>query len=421
MSLLFNIEEAILLKTTRNLLVIEAIEVRDNDGSIYFNCVLLHNKGGKISIISSISYVSVADLRGWMKKNQPPKCSVILGFNSDKIIHKIAQDDLDHADALKFAIPNAELENFYCQIFQLADKRMVISVVRKQLIDRLLNILSGIQDHVILVSIGPFFILESYQYLFRKNDLGEYHIEFDNYRFLLQNDYLSEYKITPYAPRENPELIGVTGEKIKSSLLLSYSLGLHYFLHPNSTTCLDISSIKQNNRERIFRSVSRVFCAAVLIVTLIALAISSVLYSSYRSKYTELEDQVSTNQTLWNEYQAKRKKEEKKLELLKDNGIASSSNIAYYADQITFAIPESLYIRKMEIHPMNTKSNESYDFATNRILIEGNCNSPNLLNDWVADLKSRKWVRTIIIKDFKQMDDLSTFVVEITKDYENFL
>lgn len=417
MTLFGNIQQYLLLKTTKEILIIEAVEVRGElVGEIYFNILLLNRHKNKIIILAAATKLDTEKLRDWLKVKGKSNVPVLLNFNSDKIIHKAVFDSIDRDSTVKELIHNADVDNFYVQFYSLNTEKTIVSVVRRNSVKDVLDYLSDLKESIIQFSIGPFSVLDTYKVLFLDADTDEVKLKFVNYYFSLNNNQLLDFSISRYSidvdSVSSPRLIN----ELTPNLVIPYSIGLDYFLQPLAGSGIRVNAVDENQREHNYRKISKAVGLMYLVLLLLGLLVSSAVFSVYNNRLNRLEFTATNKQIQWDRFQERLKVEKKSAEIYANNGLLKSSQLAFYADQISSEMPESIYLRKLEIHPINTKAAfQNISFSTEKIIIEGNCMSNIELDEWVSKLKAMQWVKNIVIKEYKDAEDIGSFTLNVSK------
>ena len=412
-----SIQQAILLKFTKQILVIEAIEIReDNNGCIYFNAALMEKKKNRIFVSQSLGVASVNQLADWVTKIKAQKIRILLIVNCDKIYHKIIEGNYDVNDLIQSIAPNTNRNDFYAQVLPLNNGKSVISIARSILIQQIFQEVSFLQDSIISVLVGPFFIINTYKYFFKSID-GVYDVRFENYLFTMKDDDILSYQIHTYSRHLVSNYLSIEKEQISTRLYLAYSAGLQYLLSLPKITELPIPIVKKNSSDNFFHKLSKLYFLAIAGLLFTLLIISSVLFHIYQIKFDKLSTDLLYKQALWGEFQNRKGRESKKIEVLRHYGLQDSSHVSFYADQITSVLPLNVYLKKLEIHPINTKSiSEAINFIDDKISIEGSCYSSLDLNNWILQLRHLSWIKSVIIRNYKENDNnLGAFNIEILK------
>jgi len=426
MNILLSILQYSLLKLTKRIGIIEAIELRsDNESQFFFNAVALRAEKNKITIERQLIRGSIDTLGEWYKELQfTQTCPTLLVVNSDKILHKIidTENNTNLPEFVKEVAPNSNPEDFFTQSFPLTNKKYFFSLVRKNHVNNILGQLNTLNMSFINIFIGPFSIFTTYKHIYRPDPTDTYQIEFQNYSFTICNDSFIDHKILLYTidnEEINERSIHFGENTLKTSLLIPFSYGVYYLLKPLYTIDISHPSAKHNKDKFIYQSLGRPLLFGSAAILFLLLAISSILFTIYKSKYEQLQLNYSLNKEKWEQLQAKREEHLKKMAILEQSGLDRSSTIAFYADQLTQELPDGIYLRKMDIHPVNTRSlDNNIQFLKDKIIVDGNCFSSDELNDWIYDIKNYKWIKTVIIKDYKRGLDssLGAFSIEITKE-----
>ncbi|MDR3678876.1 MAG: PilN domain-containing protein [Flavipsychrobacter sp.] len=421
MQALNKIFEFFILKLTKKILAVEIIEIRDQQGGQFFyNALVLINENNKVQIEKKIVQADHTAFQKWVSEDVPPGTPIVLIVNSDKILHRIiATNDTDnYSNAVTELIPNSDPKDFFIQSYPLNDSTIFFSVTRKNYIDTIYEMSDSFKKDVIRLSIGPFPIFSMHKALFKHDEKEIYRIIFDNYSFVLHEDKLLDYAISPYRLSNDLDQISVAGENLDTPLLIPFSYGINYLLHPLSSSNLEYSTVKNNENNFIFNKIGKLITVSCVSILFITLLVSTVVFAVYQNKYQALSTHFNLIQKRSEQILAEKELYRKKKDILDRSGISIKSAIAYYSDQITSSLPDDIFLKKMNIHPLNTKNiDDNFQFINNKIIIEGNCYSSNDLNNWISLLKKNNWISSIIITDYKQnhQELLGSFSIEITQ------
>ncbi len=410
-------EEFICSKVIKCILSLEAVEYRENGvGCFYFNAVVFKNVKGKLTVDAHKSYFSDKQLVDWISENKISGVPIVLNYNSDKIVHHVV-DSIDAETTASRMVPNFSHDIFYVQKYSISESKSVVSIVRKSGMEKLLDLLSPLNACIISGSIGPFFVLEVYRQIFDLGDRGICEAVFENYVININDDEIVGYKIGAYYMPISGENIYPKSGEFPLSCVLAYSYGAHFFLSGFAPVRLPVDRVNKVFDEFIFSRTSKVYTYAAGILLLVLLLVSSICFTIFTTKYENLESVVAQKHRKWNDYLAKEANIQSKREFFRANGLVENSSISYYANELTVNIPETVYLTKMIIHPAGHAGyDEDAVFAFDRIHIYGLCNSPTDLNTWVNELKGYSWIKSLLIKNYKEGEQIGNFNLEITKN-----
>ncbi len=417
------LEQYFLLKITVDLIVIEALEIRGvNEHALYYNVLLLKKNKHDISIGEKEAYLSLSDLKKWISNKAGKHVPVILNINNDKIIHRITDNAANIETLAKEFVPNFSNDSFYTQLLPVNSNQVVLSICRKTLADTLLEQLSFLQGAIINVAIGPFFIIPLASYFTETQLYDGYNIYFENYLFEVEeNHQIIDYKIKGYTFNNDHSTRQVGNSTLESQYFVPYAYAIHFIMQGQQPAGLLLAAIQNNYEQYKFTRLSKPFILSAGITLFCLLLLSTFAFSYYNGKYQDIQAEIAYRQGQWNKFEEIKNARQHKKELLVNSGVYSTGDIASYADQVTSILPGDIYLKRLNIYPVNTRSTGTGDnvsFINSLITIEGSCYDNKALNDWIADLKQYSWISNIIIRDYKQNknDAMASFILEIKKD-----
>ncbi len=271
---------------------------------------------------------------------------------------------------------------------------------------------------IIGISVGPCSVFDTYK-LVCNTDNSECNLQFDNYYFLFNGSELSDFKIGQYQLKTTSAETNfiIANERIAQQAFIAFSYGISYFIQPLASPGIPYPEIQKNNSEFQFQKLSKAIAMIAMATLLFLLIISSAIFSFYNSKCETLEQQIALNSAKWEKYNIQEKRLQEQQELIKRNGLMGQSNLSFLSDQLTYNLPDDIYLRKLSLCPLSSADGRDFLFDNDRILIEGNCYSSNDLNKWISNLQSIAWIKKVNINEYKQSssDDLGSFKIELIK------
>lgn len=411
----------LLHRVIKSIIVVEVIEIKtDNSVKLYFNLLILTRKKQNIFIEKKILHSDIENLENTVSQKEVAGLPILTLVNSNKILHKkvVKKDDFNVLDEVA---PGIDPENLFYQKHDISDSTIFISAARKTFIEDILEKFGSQKQRIIKLFVSPASIFDIYTMAFSPDADNAYRIKVENFNFEFINDDLINFNVVSLQDHDpiNNEFIEFNGEHVESSLLIPFSYGLLYFLSQNVDTGVNNTEIVGNKDNYHFRVVSKFVVARIAIILFALLLTSSYLFSIYRSKNASLDAnrlvQLKTNESRFKNDSLTTKY----MQLLEENGMSTASIISFYADEITSTLLDDIYLKKLEINPLNNRSTSENNvaFLNNTILVNGNCYSSNDLNDWIKLIRNKSWVKEVVIREFIQSNEneLGHFLIEIKK------
>jgi len=373
------------------------ISYRVNQNCLY-HLIGVKKSRGKVSIEKQVvDIASIDELVKHIPKNTP----VVISIDGKSLIHKFVQEEVG-SKGLDFALPNARKEDFYVQT-SAANGGSYISVIRKDVIDNILDKFSKAKLIPALINLGPF-VSSLTAFLFTEK------VKFKSEFWSIE---ASSEGVT-YTPTNNfdSSFVFMNGESIRDFCLPVYSLSLAY-LADIDTPEIEVS--KSLKEEFQFKRAVWLGGWFMLSLVFIILLINFFFFSSYNEKYQNINNLLQQNQSLLNRNDELKVKYTQMRRFIERSGLLEISKFSFYSDRIARIIPDSVQLTKIQIASINDKirSDKPIVFNEGTIVISGKCTNSRFFNEWKDRLKEENWVETILINQFGQQEPGKPIVFEI--------
>jgi Tfp pilus assembly protein PilN len=380
------------------------------DNTKVYNLILLKQEKGILFIESKEQITSLEDLKASIPTNVP----VSLVLTGKGILHKtISINEKDtEITLLQKVLPNAQVDDFFIQKIAFNDE-LIISLIRKDQFELVLNEFSTISNQIITVSSGPFIAGCLLPLLPEKEE--QITIDFLNYRLEYQNQLFSSYDLV--AEKTDKEY-DFSGNKVNSSLMLAFSAALSVFL-PNQTEIKNnIQAVTFNNEEFYQKKIFKVRLGFALGILFLLMLINFLFFSTFFSKKNTLSEKVNLVQSQLQQHDTLMKEVEQKKSFLSEAGLLEASRISYYADQIAKDLSPSITLTELNINPIAKTVTPDGDIlnATNKLIkITGQCTQTTILNEWIKLLEKKTWVKNVHMVNYTQLksSEPGEFILEI--------
>lgn len=349
--------------------------------------------------------------------NKYPLCLIINGKGIiSKKVHS-SQDDTKES-LIQKALPNARNDEFYLRSYGASDNFSYVSLIRRSLLEEILEIFNKNKICVTEVFWGPF----SVGSIITLNGMTQGEIVTENYKFIVAEGKITEYSVIEETITES-DLFKIGTEKLKIQSLVSFGTLINHFYDNNAENTSDIPTVIDSENEylslRLF--VKTAWCALVFVF--VVLLLNFVLFDHYNKSQRDLSSQVSQfNDVLVNQDTLKKNLESKK-ELLEKSGLIESSKISFYSDRLASVVNEGITLTKLEVNPLVNKTSENveetgYGFKNDCIEITGTADNSTFLNKWTKDIKVFQWVKDVAIKNYNRDNSQkpAVFTIEIKID-----
>ena len=192
------------------------VEVVFTDNEKYLlNSTILRSTKSDLEIVNtktSINQVDDLDIE--------PMVPVNIVLNGKGIIHKLVEAEADVSDntLLQQVLPNAKLENFYLDKKPATDGRHMVSVLRKDLVDPVLESFSKHGLYVVSASFGPF-VLHSVKSLLDVTPDGNWSVHFAGHSLDYESDKIKKYCLES----GSGTLVDIGGEQISEESVIPFA------------------------------------------------------------------------------------------------------------------------------------------------------------------------------------------------------
>jgi hypothetical protein len=388
------------------------IHVR-NDGSMNINLCGIAASGNQLQITKKITDLkSVGQLKDILSSNS----IVALNLSGKGILQKRIEriEEVDQ-NAFNRVLPNANPEDFYTQNFA-SGQYSFVSVIRKTEADKWISQLHDLQLVPLMLSLGPFPV----EMILPQLNVYENELQFDGFQ-LARNDKgeWTDQKYDEVLKATFP--IKLASEKIDEKLILPYAsafqLVLFNSLDPINTNAEELEAALQ---KKLTDQKAKAQSVVVLIVLFALLLINFILFSWLNSFNNQLTEQVSRYaQNSSNQQQISEDVKSKEAKL-KSLGWDGGVNKGVLIDQISSLLPPEITLKEIAINPVDlasTRSQKSLVFYDRKIWITGISQEIVPVNEWMARIKTRPWVRNIQLASYAFNSELNSGQFIITINY----
>lgn len=363
------------------------IEIFSTEDIEKINCVLTKKHADELLISDYFKFISIKNI----SLDKFSEIPVILTINTNKVLIK-EFDSVEKNDSLlvKKAFSNLNLDDFYYDIWRFDDKS-IISLVRKNYIDEIINSLQN--EHKL--AIGSVFIGISQI----KNT-----IDYINQDIIILNGKKFDKKNSCVEfgfSQKKQNIYEISGMKIKGEDLTSFS-GIISFLSSN----LGNGSINELNTKikytflqgKLFKFLSRITIFGLLFILLV----NYLFFTRYFDKYQELT--IKNQQEIMNLTKIEKLKKNvlEKEKKLKEIALSSSEKITVKVNEISKSIPKTILLEKFNFQPIEKKGNHETLalFKENIIEIKGITVNSDDFTNWIELLSKKKFIKEVTIVDF---------------------
>ncbi len=379
--------------------IISGVELITGSETTFSYCQI-KNYYGNISIKKEGSGIETIDaLNQHIGKNKnipfnatPPVCLTISG--KQVLIKKVTiEQEATDATILQKALPGSNLHQFYFQKYW-SNNHCWIAVIKKEILDEILQQLATSGFNCISVTLGPFPVLSLME--------PQATLQLPNYTLTSDDN-----NVTISAQHNNVGMdLNLDGTSIPFQSITSFAGAFSYYsknaqLEPIQHPLVD--KTLQEVKFYIYQvALLRLFFVLVLFMALT----NYFLNQSYQSAYSDLQEITSDQQAKYQLYEQKQGELNQRINILKTTGVSSYNNYAQYADQIAYLVPASveLLVLNIGVIEKKVKEGEQLNIDSHQIYIKGIAKESLALNEFILKLEQEEWVAESAILNYSKAD-----------------
>jgi Tfp pilus assembly protein PilN len=363
--------------------------------------------GKKITDLSAVEELA---------KHFPAKSIVAFNLSGKGILLKQLEgtEEINQNNFNKI-LPNASIEDFYVQNF-LSGSRSFVSVIRKVEADRWINQLKELGFVPLMLSLGPF---PTQNIIAQLNVYGNELIF--NGHTIQRNEQMEwiayHYKETGFSPFP----FKVESENLSEKLIISYATAFQLVLADKvEPVKAEVPLLETALRKLIEEKKLKVQGFLVLSVFFMLLLINFFLFSWLNSSNAKLTEQVSRSAQSTEDIQKVNEQVQQKEGLLKTLGWEGDLNKSALIDQAASLLPGDITWKEVAIDPIDlsgSRSQKSIVFLNRKIRIVGNSEKIIPVNEWIARIKTKEWVKNVQLDSYTYNNELNTGQFIVVIDY----
>jgi hypothetical protein len=383
------------------------------DGSQRIQLCIVHASGNQLEITKRVTdLTSLKQLDEYLPRALP----VALVLTGKGILQKkIDKADTVDQNVFNSVLPNAKVQDFYVQNL-VSGAYSFVSVIRKSDADKWISQLQEIQFNPLALSLGPY-LIESIL-----PQLNIYENEFIiNGHHIVRNENGEWLDCTYNQSFASPFQFKLASEKLDERLIIPYAAAFQLVLiNDIETVSADVADLGKALKKKLSDQKIKVQSTLILIILFSLLLINFILFSSLNSSNSELAGQVSRSAQNTSDQQEINKQVKSKEYRLNNLGWDGGTNKSLLVDQIASLLPREITLKEIAVNPVDltrTRSQRSLVFYQRKMWITGTSEKIMPVNEWIARIKIKPWVKDIQIENFAFNSELNTGQFTITIDY----
>lgn len=312
-------------------------------------------------------------------------------------------------------LPNANIADFYVQNF-ISGSHSFVSVIRRAEADKWIALVNEAGFSVLMLSLGPFPVKHVLSQL---NVYGN-DVKFDG-NIISRNDQLEwiSAKYDEGAASDFP--LKIESESIDEKLVVAYASAFQLVL----SSKIDVIQVDAPELNAALQKVTeekklKVYGALVLAVFFVLLLVNFFVFSSLNSSNGKLTEQVSRSSQNSDDLQQTNLLVRQKDSLTRVLGWEGGINKAALIDQVAAMLPPEITWKEAWVDPVDlaaSRNQKTILFSTRKIRIMGNSERIIPVNEWIARIKTKSWVKNVQLDSYAFSTEQNTGIFTIVIDY----
>jgi Tfp pilus assembly protein PilN len=383
------------------------------DGSVHIDACQVIKKNKELHFEKKIIAIKAVDE---LSSHLDTKVPLGLNLSGKGILYKqLAHTAEINANNFSSVLPNANIDDFYVQQFDSGEQTFV-AVIRKTDADKWLDLLVQQGFKVLMLSLGPFPVQHIISQL---NVYGE-EVIFNGNRISRDESLAwTGYRYDPLLEAPFPLKIDV--EPVDQQLIMPYAAAFQIVLSEKLDPIkADIISLEGNFQQVIREKRLKVLGGIVIAVFFVALLINFLALSWLNTDNIRLEAQVSRSARSSTDMQSMNDQLKEKEMLLRDLGWDGGINKSRLIDQLAALLPAEITWNELTLNPLddpNGRNQKELHFFDRGIRILGSSAQIIPVNEWIARIKTKAWVKAVQLENYTFNNELNTGQFSIIVDY----
>ncbi|MEH6305268.1 hypothetical protein RYH73_06415 [Olivibacter sp. CPCC 100613] len=386
-----------ILSYARHIPLLAAVEATFTEKGLFMQLVLLKRKANAIEVVRREGAISsIEKLISFLPKEVP----LSLTLNGKGIIHRFVRraDLKEDTDLLRLVLPNAKKQDFYIQRCSQSNID-VLSIIRRDRLDELLQYFTNIRDRLLSVSLGPFHVTNLLSALSKEESaslqLAQHHFK------------LKAYEIEAYHWEENEQadhVIRIGDEEMNERFVVAFALGFLVLSEMSiATLALDslTGKIESKHQEWLFKRSAVLVGAFFLLVLLL----NTFYFLHYNGKMAD----VSVSDASLLDKEIKQLKEvlkgqEQLVEVINYTERGDKEPLSYIADQLGASVPKDISLDELNFFPQDeaaSRKERRPQYQSGLIRITGTTATVGALNHWVKVISMMPFSKEVALVDYK--------------------
>lgn len=384
---------------------------RDEESALLDACQVMV-KDKQLSLEQKITAITgMADLTRHFK----PTIPLVLNLSGKGILYKqMARIDGINAANFSAVLPNANPDDFYVQHFPSGDLSFV-ALIRKADADHWIGLLDKQGFQVLMLSLGPFPV----QHILPQLNIYGEELLFGGHRIDRDTDLnWRAYRYDERALASFP--LKLENEVIDQRLVIPYAAAFQLVLAARLDVIQAVVPSLQVSFNQVlsFRKF-RVQGFLVLLSLFLLLLLNFIVLSWLDRSNQLLNQQVSSSTQSTIDAQAIKDRIGEKEVLLRELGWEEGIHKSVLIGEIAALLPPEVNWQEVAVNPVDqsgSRNQRSLQFWSRRIQVRGICPQIIPVNEWIARMKAKSWVKSVQLESYNYNNELNTgqFILTVT-------
>ena len=330
----------------------------------------------------------------------PESSAVALVWNGKGVIHRaFTSKETSTAEIAKTLFPDIKADEFLCQQTKTASGG-ILSLIRKELLNELLQQFEQKKICVVAFSVGPFTassLLQLVHQFSKDIRYDYYHIHTNDQGDIIQYEIL---------PEKHSASITIADEHIEGSYLNAFAAVCLYLLipqeqaeYPKIEDELISIQLKKYKDTILKKRGGLVFLSVILVILLI----NFFVFSNLRKANGICQDQLAVSQSQLKQLDSLENFIKTKKTFLEKAGWIEKVIVSKECDEIAQTVPAEIRLTELTIHPVNiaeSRNAKETIFSNKKIIIRGVTKKVTALNDWLKIVGQRASIKDLHMEEY---------------------
>lgn len=382
-----------------------------SDGQQIHLCMVEAN-GNQLDITKKLTdLISISQL----KEHVPGKTAVSLNLSGKGVLQKrIDKVETIDQNAFSKILRDAKMDDFYVQNF-ISGEFSFVSVIRKSDADKWINQLKELSFQPLLLSLSVFPV----EHIIPQLNIYEREALIAGYQ--IHRNEEGEWSDIKQAENQSSFVFKLGSEKIDEKLLIPYAAAFQLvMINQIDPIAAKHEQLDRGLHSKLADTKLKVQGAMVLIAIFTLLLANFILLSWLNTSNAALSEQVGQyTETNSNEQEISDRIKEKET-LLHTLGWDGGINKSVLIDQVSSLLPVEVKLREVSVNPVDVAESRVQKmtiFYDRKMVISGNSEKIIPVNEWIARIKTKSWVKNIQLENFAFNSELGTGQFTISIDY----